>query len=56
MPDLALIRYHLAMTYVALKRNVDAKDQLAKADALLKADDPLKEKIRTANTSLGASN
>ena len=56
LPDLALVKYHLAMTYVALKRNADAKDQFAKADALLKADDPLKEKVRTALASLEASN
>jgi tetratricopeptide (TPR) repeat protein len=56
LPGNALVRYHLAMTYGALKRNTDAKDQFAKAEALLKDDDPLKEKIRAAVTSLGASN
>ena len=56
LPDLAIVKYHLAMTYVALKRNADAKDQFAKTDALLKADDPLKEKIRTALAGLEASN
>ncbi|HUQ38257.1 MAG TPA: tetratricopeptide repeat protein [Aestuariivirga sp.] len=56
LPDIALIKYHLAMTYLALKRNSDAKDQLAKAEALLKGDDPLKEKIRVAFASLNASN
>lgn len=55
LPGLALVKYHLAMTYFALKRNVDAKDQLAKADALLKADDPLKEKVRSALASIEAS-
>jgi tetratricopeptide (TPR) repeat protein len=56
LPGLALVKYHLAMTYVALKRIADAKDQFSKADALLKADDPLKEKIRTALASLEAGN
>lgn len=56
LPGLALVKYHLAMTYGALKRNADAKDQLSKADALLKPDDPLKEKIHTALAGLEASN
>jgi tetratricopeptide (TPR) repeat protein len=56
LPDLALIKYHLATTYVALKRIADAKEQFAKADALLKDGDPLKEKIRAAAASLAASN
>jgi hypothetical protein len=44
------------MTYVALKRNADATNQLTQTDALLKADDPLKEKVRTALVALTASN
>ena len=56
LPGLALVKYHLAMTYAALKRNADARDQLTKTDSLLKADDPLKEKVRTALASLAASN
>ena len=56
LPGLALVKYHLAMTYAALKRNADARDQLTKTDALLKADDPLKEKVRTALAGLAASN
>ena len=56
LPGLALVKYHLAMTYVALKRKADAKDQLTKADALLKDDDLLKEKVRKALADLDSGN
>lgn len=56
LPDLALVKFHLAMTYLALKRTTDAKEQLAKAEALLKDGDALKEKINAAVATLPASN
>lgn len=56
LPGLALVKYHLAMTYLALKRNADAKDQLTKTDALLKDDDLLKEKVRKALADLASGN
>jgi tetratricopeptide (TPR) repeat protein len=56
LPDVALARYHLAMTYLALKRNADARAEFTKTETLLKADDPLREKIRTALARLDASN
>ena len=56
LPNLALVKYHLAMTYVALKRSADAREQLTKTEALLKDDDPLKEKVRAAMAALTASN
>jgi tetratricopeptide (TPR) repeat protein len=56
LPTLALVKYHLAMTYVALKRTADARAQFAKTGALLKPNDPLQEKIRLAVASLDASN
>ena len=55
LPDLALVKYHLAMTYVALKRKPDAKREFGKALSLLKDPDPLQEKIRVAIASLGTS-
>jgi cellulose synthase operon protein C len=56
LPTIALIKFHLGLTYVALKRNADAKDQFAKADVLLKDKDPLKEKIREAVAAIAAGN
>ena len=56
LPDLALVKYHLAMTYAALKRTADARAQFAKAEALITDDDPLKAKIAAAVTALPADN
>ncbi|MDP1699422.1 MAG: tetratricopeptide repeat protein [Aestuariivirga sp.] len=56
LPGLALVKYHLAMTYVALKRNADAKAQLTKTEALLKDDALLKEKVRKALADLDSGN
>lgn len=53
LPDMALVKYHLAMTYMALKRKPDAKTEFTKALSLLKDSDPLHEKIRVAMASLG---
>jgi cellulose synthase operon protein C len=56
LPNLAVVRYHLGMTYMALKRNADAKEQFSKASELLADGNPLKQKIATASSSLAASN
>jgi len=56
LPENALVRYHLAMTYAALKRTSDARDELQKADAMLELGDPLKEKINASLASLPATN
>jgi cellulose synthase operon protein C len=56
LPDIGLIRYHLGMTYIALKRDADAKEQFMKAEALAKGDNSLIEKIKAAKTSLGSGN
>lgn len=56
LPDLALVHYHLAMTYAALKRVADARARFALAEAKLTGDDPLKEKITAAVAALPAGN
>ncbi len=45
LPNLALPRYHLAMTFAALKRNKDAAEHFQTAKALLKEGDPLLKQI-----------
>ena len=45
LPNQALPRYHLAMTFVALKRNKDAAEQFNAALALLKEGDPLLKQV-----------
>lgn len=56
LPDLALVHYHLAMTYLALKRPADARARFALAEAKLTGGDPLKEKIIAALASVPAGN
>ena len=45
MPKQALTRYHLAMTFLALKRNKDAAENFNAALALLKEGDPLMKQV-----------
>lgn len=57
LPNLALARYHLALTYIALKRHNDAREQLQKAGEVLNAaDNALKQKIAQAMVALPANN
>jgi tetratricopeptide (TPR) repeat protein len=56
LPGLALVKYHLAMTYAALKRTADARAEFAKAEALIAGDDPLRQKITEAVAALPAAN
>ena len=55
LPDLPLVRYHLGLTYAALKRPVDAKAQFAKADELLPDTDPMDAKVKAAAAALGTN-
>ena len=48
LPDVAMVRYHAGMNYVALGEAAKASEQLKKALELASADSPLGEKIRTA--------
>jgi Tfp pilus assembly protein PilF len=45
MPNQPLTRYHLAMTFLALKRNKDAAEHFNAALALLKDGDPLRSQV-----------
>jgi tetratricopeptide (TPR) repeat protein len=55
LPDIALARYHLGMTYVAMGDTAKASEQLGKGLQLAPADGDLKEKIQTALQQLGKS-
>ncbi len=55
LPELALARYHLGLTYAALGRTKDASDQLKKAEELNKGQPPLGEKIAKARNELPAA-
>ena len=48
LPDVALVRYHLGMNYVALGESAKASEQFKKALELATTDGELGEKIRTA--------
>ena len=48
LPTLSLVRYHLAMNYIALSEPAKAEDQLKKALELASNDSELTNKIRTA--------
>lgn len=48
LPEHPMVRYHLGMTYAALERHEDAKEQFAKASELLGDSDPLRAKIADA--------
>jgi tetratricopeptide (TPR) repeat protein len=52
LPKLPLIKYHLAMTYAALKRTADAKAMLTDALGLVADGDPLKATITSALAGL----
>ena len=52
LPNNAVVRYHLGMTYIALKRNSDAKKELDAARATAGADQELLSKIDDAEKSL----
>ena len=54
LPKHNIVRYHLAMTYSALKRSVSAKEEFDRALELTKDDDPLKEKIKAGIEALTA--
>ena len=55
LPRLAVVRYHLGMTYLALNRPQEARTELLEADKLLAADDPLKPKVKDGVAKLPAS-
>jgi tetratricopeptide (TPR) repeat protein len=55
LPKMALVHYHLAQTYEALKRGADAKARYETAAALLTDGDPLKEKILKAVAAIQAT-
>jgi cellulose synthase operon protein C len=48
LPELAVVRYHLGLTYADLRRPDDAKRELEKADGLIGPNDPLAPKIAAA--------
>ncbi len=56
LPELNLVRYHLAMTHRALEQSAKARAEFAKALDLTKEGDPLREKIEKALASLPADN
>lgn len=51
LPNLALVRYHLAMSYIAIRQSAKASEQL-KAALSLAPDSELEEKIREALKNL----
>lgn len=55
LPDVALVRYHLGMAYVATGQNEKASEQLKKAVQLAGANGALGEKIRSALKKAGLS-
>ncbi len=55
LPDAALARYHLGMTYVAMGETAKASEQLGKGLELTAADAELKGKLQTALQQLGKS-
>lgn len=52
LPDMALVRYHLGMTYAALERYEDAGYELSRAQELIKEEDPLKAQVAAAIQSI----
>ncbi len=56
LPNLNLVRYHVAMTHKALEQPKEAKAEFKKALELSGDDDPLREKIQTALASLPVDN
>jgi tetratricopeptide (TPR) repeat protein len=48
LPDVAMVRYHAGMNYVALGESAKATEQFTKALELASADSPLGEKVRAA--------
>jgi cellulose synthase operon protein C len=48
LPDVAMVRYHAGMNYVALGEAAKASEQFTKALELASADTPLSEKVRAA--------
>ena len=54
LPNHNLVRYHLGMTHNALKQSKQAEAELIKAMELTKDDDPIKQKISSALSSLSA--
>ena len=55
LPDMALVKYHLAMTYAALDRKADAKKQLEDLLATMKDGDPIKPRVNDAYSKLAMS-
>jgi tetratricopeptide (TPR) repeat protein len=55
LPDVAMVRYHLGMTYVAMGEPAKASEQLGKGLELASNDADVKEKIQTALQQLGKS-
>lgn len=55
LPNLPLVRYHLAMTYAALNRKAEAKEQLDKVAAALKDGDPLRKQVDDAYAKLASA-
>lgn len=54
LPNIALIRYHLGVTYVAAGDNVRAAEQLKKALELAANDNQLGEKVKAALKKMGS--
>lgn len=55
LPEIALARYHLGMTYAAMGEPKKASEQLVKGLELASTDGDLKEKIQSALQQLGKS-
>jgi tetratricopeptide (TPR) repeat protein len=55
LPEIALVRYHLGMTYAAMGEPKKASEQLNKGLELASNDPDLKEKIQSALQQLGKS-
>src|SRR5262245_6519317 len=54
LPNIALVRYHLGVTYVAVGDNAKAAEQLKKALELAANDNQLSEKVKTALRKIGS--
>jgi len=54
LPNIALVRYHLGVTYVAVGDNAKASEQLKKALELAASDNQLGEKVKAALKKTGS--
>src|SRR4029453_11796212 len=54
LPNIALIRYHLGVTYAAVGDNGKAAEQLRKALELAASDNQLGEKVKVALKKMGS--